>query len=440
MPEEHKNDRLEKWAKIVSLILAAIAMLGVVGFCLTYFLIQIPLFDGSGWITAADGSRQYLNYYKVPLTHWQELDGKRYYFDPETCAMATGWLETEEGTFCLSSTGVMRTGWVNMDGKRYYLGQDGKLQTGWVDTPQGRCYADDTGAMVTGWLDLDEKRYYLAKDGTLQTGWLMLGADRYYLGEDGVMATGWMETDQGKYYFAQTGEMHTGWLETEAGLYYLQDNGVMYTGWLTIDTGRYYLREDGTAATGFAEVNGVTRYFMPDGNYIPLVNQWNHVPEDYETNLVEFEGYRVDLSCRDALAEMLDACREAGYYTGINSAYRSYEHQQRIRDEEYAYNLNAGMSSSEAWADMTSRVAEVGASEHHLGTAVDLSGGYWWLEQHSWEFGFIRRYPPYKRSVTGIIYEPWHYRYVGKELAKAIYDSGLCMEEYMEQLQQGNIP
>ena len=106
MPEEHKNDRLEKWAKIVSLILAAIAMLGVVGFCLTYFLIQIPLFDGSGWITAADGSRQYLNYYKVPLTHWQELDGKRYYFDPETCAMATGWLETEEGTFCLSSTGV----------------------------------------------------------------------------------------------------------------------------------------------------------------------------------------------------------------------------------------------------------------------------------------------------------------------------------------------
>ena len=55
-----------------------------------------------------------------------------------------------------------------------------------------------------------------------------------------------------------------------------------------------------------------------------------------------------------------------------------------------------------------------------------------WLMEHSWEYGFILRYPTNKSEVTGIIYEPWHYRYVGREYAKAIFDSGLCLEEWLE--------
>ena len=90
-------------------------------------------------------------------------------------------------------------------------------------------------------------------------------------------------------------------------------------------------------------------------------------------------------------------------------------------------------------------VAIPGTSEHQLGLAVDLvdaNYGYLneyqaetptqqWLMENSWQFGFILRYPVDKSEITGIIYEPWHYRYVGKENAKDIYESGLCLEEWL---------
>ena len=93
-------------------------------------------------------------------------------------------------------------------------------------------------------------------------------------------------------------------------------------------------------------------------------------------------------------------------------------------------------------------VARPGTSEHQLGLAVDIvdSRSYSltdyqatlpaqkWLMAHSWEYGFILRYPDDKTDVTGIIYEPWHYRYVGKELAKELYNAGLTLEEYLQNL------
>ena len=59
-----------------------------------------------------------------------------------------------------------------------------------------------------------------------------------------------------------------------------------------------------------------------------------------------------------------------------------------------------------------------------------------WLMKHSWEYGFILRYPDDKTNLTGIIYEPWHYRYVGKEAAKSIYEQGICLEEYLQQMDE----
>ena len=76
-----------------------------------------------------------------------------------------------------------------------------------------------------------------------------------------------------------------------------------------------------------------------------------------------------------------------------------------------------------------------GTSEHELGLAVDINGAsydlYIWLQQNSWRYGFIQRYPEDKTAITGISHEPWHYRYVGKEAAGEIYESGLCLEEYL---------
>ena len=91
-------------------------------------------------------------------------------------------------------------------------------------------------------------------------------------------------------------------------------------------------------------------------------------------------------------------------------------------------------------------VAVPGTSEHELGLAVDLTDNDYreldeaqedtatqkWLMENSWRYGFILRYPNDKSEATGIIYEPWHYRYVGKATAKAVYESGLCLEEFFD--------
>ena len=99
--------------------------------------------------------------------------------------------------------------------------------------------------------------------------------------------------------------------------------------------------------------------------------------------------------------------------------------------------MASGMTYEEAYGVTVQRLALVGASEHHLGLAVDLDGSSAmeaWMAEHCWDYGFIVRYPDGKTDVTGIIYEPWHFRYVGLELAQELKELGLCMEEYMAML------
>ena len=166
-----------------------------------------------------------------------------------------------------------------------------------------------------------------------------------------------------------------------------------------------------------------------------LVNAWNPVPEDYETDLVTYEGYEIDSSCVDALDQLLAACSNAGYGYELNSIYRSVDHQPGIWDSRYSDYLDAGYGTEEAKALVAQSVAVPGTSEHHLGLAADIGGSedmYAWMQQHSWEYGFVVRYPDGKTDYTGIIYEPWHVRYVGLELAQELYTLNLCMEEYME--------
>ena len=100
-----------------------------------------------------------------------------------------------------------------------------------------------------------------------------------------------------------------------------------------------------------------------------------------------------------------------------------------------------GLSRKEAEKKAATVILPPGTSEHNLGIAVDIcntkssfaqSREYAWLEKHAHEYGFILRYTAQKQSVTGIIPEPWHWRYVGVEYAKKIKDSGLCLEEYLD--------
>ncbi len=176
-----------------------------------------------------------------------------------------------------------------------------------------------------------------------------------------------------------------------------------------------------------------------------LVNRDNAIPDNYEVNLVEVEGgERVDERIYEPLMEMLNAAREEnwGELPMVVSGYRTQEKQQSLYDEKIAKFKKEGYSDSEAVRQAEQWVAVPGHSEHQLGFAVDINGAtydvYLWLQENSYKYGFIFRYPGSKTDITGTAEEVWHYRYVGVEAATEMYENGLCLEEYLEKKQSEN--
>lgn len=183
-----------------------------------------------------------------------------------------------------------------------------------------------------------------------------------------------------------------------------------------------------------------------------LVNPWNKMEEGYVPELKTLDnGMEIDERCYDDLMDMLDAVYDEGLTPVVCSAYRTQELQEELFDGQVTYFLNQGMTQPEAEKAAAKEVAVPGTSEHQLGLAVDIvdvtyqlldegqenTAVQQWLMENSWRYGFILRYPTDKTEITGIIYEPWHYRYVGREYAKEIYNSGLCLEEWLEQKYEG---
>lgn len=172
-----------------------------------------------------------------------------------------------------------------------------------------------------------------------------------------------------------------------------------------------------------------------------LVNKDNAIPDNYNVNLVEVEGGEcVDERIYEPLMEMLNAAREGnwGELPMVVSGYRTQEKQQSLYDEKIKKFKKEGYSDSEAVKQAEQWVAVPGHSEHQLGFAVDINGAtydvYLWLQENSYKYGFIFRYPGSKTDITGTAEEVWHYRYVGKEAAKEIYERGICLEEYLGDL------
>ena len=145
--------------------------------------------------------------------------------------------------------------------------------------------------------------------------------------------------------------------------------------------------------------------------------------------------------------DMIDGCYDAGLTPVICSAYRTQDFQQTLYDNKVSEWMEQGYSRGDAREKAGHQVAVPGTSEHQLGLAVDIVDVNYqlldtnqentavqkWLLENSWRYGFILRYPTDQTDVTGIVYEPWHYRYVGKEYAQDIYKKGLCLEQYLEQ-------
>lgn len=182
--------------------------------------------------------------------------------------------------------------------------------------------------------------------------------------------------------------------------------------------------------------------------YLALVNKDHPMEEDYDLELTELEeGYSVDSRIADAAKEMLADAKAAGMKLVICSAYRSVTRQEQIFNDSVKDRLNQGMNYWDAFEDTRLSVAEPGTSEHAMGLALDLVSNQYtelderqettkeaqWLTANCHKYGFILRYPPSKTDITGIIYEPWHYRYVGVEDATKIMELGITLEEYLEE-------
>ena len=477
---------MKKFLKVlVGVLIAAVILLGsTLG--ILYFGYGIDVFDRSGWDVSDEGQTRYLDYYGDPLTDWQLIEGNWYYFSPladgnmvtgwlqlgsdryymdENGVRITGWLQLPEGRYYISpSNGAVVTGWFDGDDGRYYLQPpSGKAATGWLDFEGKRYYMDENGLMTIGWLELPEGRYFLSNDGTMITGWLQtsegrcyfdattglaatgwieLETGRHYLGPDGYLCTGWTDTDEGRYYLNDAGQPMTGWIDAEEGRYYLDETGKMTVGWLEYEGDKYYFRENGIMAVGQVTLDGVNHFFTSTGRNIIIVNKWNQLPADYTVDLVTLSDFKIDRECYDALAQMLKDLKSVGYYD-VTSAYRSKATQQYIWDTRYQRYRNSGYSHQGALDKVALEVAVPGTSEHHLGLAVDISAGDdvdYWLAHNSWRYGFILRYPNGKTELTGIIFEPWHFRYVGYELAKELYELDMCLEEYMIMLTASQQP
>ena len=407
--------------------------------------------DRSGWVIE-DGIRFYQDFHADPVSGWQVLPEGRYYFH-EDGTPYLGWQELGGTTYYFGTDGVMHTGWLELKDETYYFGGNGAMVSGWLWLEEGRYYLED-GVTVTGWQDLSDGRYYFSEEGLATIGFADIDGNRYYF-DDGILVTGPQEIDGRSYYFREDGTMFSGWEETEEGLryyhedgflaegwqeidgqrYYFNENGIMHTGWLQLGEYRYFLYEDGTPATGPAVINSEQHYFTPKGIEVVLVNALNPVPDWYKLDAVNVVDYHdVDRLCYNALVQMLADCEAAGIEYTFNSAYRTINEQTAImeyRTREHMENFK--LEFREARDKAMETVAIPGTSEHHLGLAVDLLGdeAVAWLTEHCWDYGFIVRYTKAKEPITGIIDEPWHFRYVGREVSLDMKDSGLCLEEYL---------
>lgn len=209
------------------------------------------------------------------------------------------------------------------------------------------------------------------------------------------------------------------------------------------DTTQHVITESTTS-----ETTTITENPSLNNDILMLVNYENTISKYYVPELKTLSnGMQVDSRIYDDLNDMIEDAEAAGYNPVITSAYRSYDYQQKLYDRKIDQYISYGYSRKEAEKRAGEWVAKPGASEHQTGLAVDLTSKenqklddsqlkskcQQWYMANCWKYGFILRYPSDKKDITKINSEPWHYRYVGKEAAKEIYEEKICLEEYLGQ-------
>ena len=177
-----------------------------------------------------------------------------------------------------------------------------------------------------------------------------------------------------------------------------------------------------------------------------LINEENPLDTAYIPELEAVrEGSFVDVRIVEDAKKMLEDAEKEGLNMYIVSAHRDYETQREVFNTTMTEWISQGSTPLEAYEETKKSVAVPGTSEHASGLAMDITSGQYgeldekqaetdeakWLAANCWKYGFILRYPLDKSDVTGIVFEPWHYRYVGKDAAKEIMEKDITLEEYL---------
>lgn len=202
--------------------------------------------------------------------------------------------------------------------------------------------------------------------------------------------------------------------------------------------------DSGSAAEN--ESDTPAAFVQSDDWRLLLVNAAHPLAQALTPELTQLRNDQsVDARMYPELQAMMDAARAEGLEPFICSSYRTQETQAALFEAKVQAYLDEGYSESDAEAEAAKWVARPGESEHETGLAVDivsvsqqilddrqdLTAEQAWLHAHAHEYGFILRYPDGCTKHTGITYEPWHYRYVGRDAAAEIYAQGVCLEEYL---------
>lgn len=200
--------------------------------------------------------------------------------------------------------------------------------------------------------------------------------------------------------------------------------------------------------TGAQPVSEIT--FSADDWKLVLVNKQHPIPDNYQASLGTIKTVKGNEKCDERIIEdllrMLQASREDGVNLAVSSPYRDYSWQTYLFNRKINAYMSRGLSYMEAYSVSSQTVTVPGASEHEIGLALDIAADDFvelveafadtdegkWLAEHSYEYGFILRYPKGKEYITGIVYEPWHFRYVGREAAAVIYREQITLEEFWD--------
>ncbi len=188
--------------------------------------------------------------------------------------------------------------------------------------------------------------------------------------------------------------------------------------------------------------------FDRDDWRLVLINKQHSIPDDYSFKLGTIGGNQMcDERILEDLRDMLQAAKNEGVNLAVCSPYRTPEHQVELFERKIKKYMNRGMSYAEAYQLSSRAVTIPGNSEHEVGLALDIVSDRndeltedfadteegKWLAENSCNYGFILRYPKGKEYVTGIEYEPWHFRYVGVDAATVITENGITLEEFWEE-------